>query len=78
MVIPCGAMYHHGCQKFGNPFHTRLRDRAGKVSPSMDYVPNFMCEAFMTRAVLGRELGEVPEDVALLLLERMRMIDIAN
>ena len=44
----------------------------------MEYVPNYMCEACTSRAVLGRELGKSDEDVSLLLLERMRMIDIAN
>ena len=44
----------------------------------MEYVPNYMCEACTGRAVLGRELGENEEDVSILLLVRMRMIDIAN
>ena len=78
MAAPCGVLYHHGCQRVGAPFHTRLREQAGQAFPSMEYVPNFMCEACTGRAVLGRELGENEEDVTILLLERMRMIDIAN
>ena len=78
MAVPCGVVYHHGCQRVGHPFHTRLREQAGQAFPSMEYVPNYMCEACTGRAVLGRELGESDEDVSILLLERMRMIDIAN
>ena len=58
MAVQCGVVYHHGCQKAGHPFHTRLRDQTGKAFPSMEYVPNYMCEACTSRAFLGRELGE--------------------
>ena len=78
MAAPCGVLYHHGCQRVGAPFHTRLREQAGQAYPSMEYVPNYICEACSGRAVLGRELGENEEDVSILLLERMRMIDIEN
>jgi hypothetical protein len=78
MAAPCGVLYHHGCQRVGLPFHTSLREQAGQAFPSMEYVPNYICEACTGRAVLGRELGENDEDVSILLLERMCMIDIAN
>ena len=76
--MPCGSLYHHGCLRAGHPFQTRLRDRGGLTYPSVEYVPNFICEACTVRAVLGRELGTGSHDMGLLLLERMRMIDIAN
>ena len=77
-AMPCGSVYHHGCQRVGHPFHTRLRDQAGFTYPSIEAVPNYTCEACTTRAVLGRELDSGSHDLGLLLLERMRMIDIAN
>ena len=78
MATPCGSMYHHGFQRVGAPFHTLLCDQAGMVYPSLEYMTSFMCEACMTRAILGCELRKIPDDVGLLLLKRMRMIDIEN
>ena len=76
--MPCGSVYHHGFQQVGYPFHTRLRDQAGLTYPSIEEVPNFICKACTVRAILGRELGAGQHDLGLLLLERMRMIHIAN
>lgn len=73
--IPCGTGYHLGCITVGEPFRTRLAKDKGLSFPSIEIVPNFICEACTVRAVLGRELRNTPEDRALLMLERMRMID---
>ena len=43
----------------------------------MDHWPLFVCESCTVRAVLNRELGG-PGDLALLRLERVRILDIAN
>ena len=73
--LPCGTAYHLGCIKVGEPFRTRLANDKGLSFPSIDIVPNFICEACTVRAVLGRELRNTAEDRALLMLERIRIID---
>ena len=73
--LPRGAACHLGRVKVGEPFRTRLASGKGLSFPSIDIVPNFICEACAARAVLGRELRSAAEDRALLALERARIID---
>jgi hypothetical protein len=47
------------------------------VPPAMTHFP-FICEVCIVRAVLGRELTWTPGDIQLLMLERMRLIDMAH
>jgi len=72
---PCGTTYHLGCIVAGDPFRTRLPKDKGLSFPKVSIMPNFICEACTVRAMLGRELVRDPKDTALLMLERMRMID---
>jgi len=72
---PCGTTYHLGCIVVGDPFLTRLPKDKGLSFPKVSIMPNFICEACTVRAMLGRELVRDPKDTALLMLERMRMID---
>ena len=74
----CGTAYHVECLRVGLPFTTRLRQQQGLAFPSVDEWPNFVCEACTVRAVLQRELQDSGPDLALLMLERMRLIDMAN
>jgi hypothetical protein len=41
-------------------------------------IPHFICECCQIRALLDRELDSTHRDVALLMLERMRMIDVIS
>ena len=74
----CGVQYHSDCICVGSPFRTRKRNGRGASYPDglRDYP--FVCELCTTRANLGRELQLDHSDMALVGLERMRMIDAAN
>jgi hypothetical protein len=76
---PCETQYHPECIKVGKPFKTRLvRSTLGlQYPPAMTYFP-FICEACTVRAVLGRELTWTSGDIQLLMLEPMRLIDMAH
>jgi hypothetical protein len=74
---PCGTTYHPLCISAGHPFTSRRTGRLGLVFPNVRHWANFVCECCTVRAVLGRELGLLG-DSELLLLERMRIIDIAH
>ena len=52
----------------------------GLVFPKFDpsFIPTYICEACQVRAILRRELGPSPRDVELLMLERMRQLDILH
>ena len=41
-------------------------------------IPNFVCEACQVRVFLSRELFQRPPDVKLLMLERMRQLDMLH
>lgn len=74
---PCGVRYHAQCIRAGAPFTTRLANDTGLVFPhAMDH-PHFICECCQVRAAVGREIRHTGTDTALLMLERMRMIDVA-
>jgi len=71
--------YHPGCIKAGPPFRTRRAKAGGLSFPEVisDW-DNFICELCTVRAVLDRELLPTSRDTELLLLERMRMLDIVH
>ena len=60
----------------GPPFSSRRKGCAGLQFPQVSDWPNFICEACTVRQVLHRELTG-PGDRRLLMLERMRLIDMA-
>ena len=74
---PCGVGYHAKCIRAGLPFRTRLENGRGLIYPhAMDF-PHFICECCQVRAAVDRELRRDGTDTALLMLERMRMIDVS-
>jgi hypothetical protein len=75
----CHTRYHVKCVCAGLPFTTRLRKHSGLKFPAQirDW-PHFICEACTVRSVTGRELVPTYKDKALLMLERMRMIDLVS
>jgi hypothetical protein len=76
---PCGVAYHAYCIQAGPPFRTRLPKDKGLVYPHGRHaVTHFICESCQVRALLNREIQHTKVDVALLMLERMRMIDAAH
>jgi hypothetical protein len=76
---PCRTRYHVGCISVGPPFLTRLQARKGLFCPrDLARQRHFVCEACTVRAVRKEELGFFAWDFALLMLERMRMVDISN
>jgi hypothetical protein len=76
---PCENQYHPECIKVGKPFKTKLvRATSGlQYPPAMTRFP-YICEACTVRAVLVRELTWTSGDMQLLMLERMRLIDMAH
>jgi hypothetical protein len=74
---PCRSAYHTGCFTAGPPFSTRRQGGAGLRLPSISDWPNFICEACTVRRVTGRELQR-PMDDLLLMLERMRLLDMIS
>ena len=75
---PCGVRYHDRCIRLGLPFTTRLPAGKGlQYPPAMAGLP-FVCELCTVRANLRRELSPDPKDMALLALERMRIVDLAH
>ena len=76
---PCGVAYHATCVQAGAPFRTRLPNHKGLVYPHGRHsTAHFICEVCQVRAMLNRELRPTSVDVALLMLERMRMIDVGH
>jgi len=76
---PCGTRYHYGCVQLGVPFSTRLKAQAGLCfSGKIRLLASFICEACTVRAVLQRELRLNGKDLALLALERARLVDMLN
>jgi hypothetical protein len=76
---PCGNQYHPECIGVGKPFKTRLvRVTLGlQYPPAMTRIP-FICESCTVRVVLRRELTWTLSDIQLLMLERMRLVDMAH
>jgi hypothetical protein len=77
-MLPCHTRYHLNCVRAGAPFTSRLANSEGLFLPPMVEFPNFICEACTVRTALARELLCIPTDVALLMLERMRLIDVVH
>jgi hypothetical protein len=75
---PCYTQYHPQCLKIGKPFETRLKDNDGLSFPKIIDLPHFVCEVCTVREVVGRELRSDPNDTALVMLERARLIDTAH
>lgn len=73
--IPCGTAYHTSCISVGAPFRSRRNNEDGLCYPPIRTWPSFICEACTVRSVTGREVTS--SDIHLLVLERIRMIDIA-
>lgn len=77
-AVPCGVRYHKTCVCAGTPFATRLAKRTGLQLRHSRFLPRFICECCQVRAMVDRELTDTSRDHALLMLERMRMIDVLN
>ena len=77
-AVPCGVRYHVKCVRAGAPFETRLPNSTGLELRSRGGLPRYICECCQVRALVDRELTAGRRDVCLLMLERMRTIDIAN
>jgi hypothetical protein len=77
-AIPCHTDYHLHCIRARPPFRTRLRNGAGLTMPPIRNLPNFICEACTVRAMLDRKLQDHSFDHTLLLLERIRLIDMCH
>jgi hypothetical protein len=77
-VRACTTQYHAGCVKVGEPFRTRLADSKGLVLLHQAPLPHFICETCQVRRELDRELLKTREDIALLMLGRMRQVDTLN
>jgi hypothetical protein len=78
LARPCGTAYHGKCIRAGPPFRTRLPNGKGLCFPHNVPIPHFICECCQVRALLNRELDSTYRDVALLILGRMRMIDVIS
>jgi hypothetical protein len=76
---PCKSLCHISCFKAGLPFQSRSSKGGGVCLPSaIKECPHFICEACTARAVQERELSWGAADTALVLLERMCVIDMAH
>lgn len=75
---PCQVAYHKRCIKAGPPFRSRFRNQHGLSYPSTFAPPSFCCELCTVRANMGKELVAHHKSYSLLMLERMRMIDMAH
>jgi hypothetical protein len=75
---PCENQYRPECIKVVKPFKTRLVRATGlQYPPAMTRFP-FICEACTVIAVLGRELTWTSGNMQLLMLECMRLINMAH
>jgi hypothetical protein len=76
LLCPCCTRYHMRCFTVGVPFKTRLTRAGGlTIPPGMHKWPHFICEACTVRSLLARELSWSAPDTAVLMLERMRILD---
>jgi hypothetical protein len=74
---PCRSAYHVQCFRVGPPFASRRKGGEGLCFPPVDDWPQFICEACTVRAVQNRELVG-PYDIKLMMLERMRILDMVS
>jgi hypothetical protein len=79
LCTPCKSQYHPECIKVGKPFKTRLvRAALGlQYPPAMTHFP-FICKPCTVRAVLGWELTWTSGNIQILMLECMRLVDMAH
>jgi hypothetical protein len=76
---PCGNRHHPKCITAWNPFWIHLvRTTVSLQYPRTMTRFTFSCEACTVHAVLGRGLAWIPDDLQLLMLERMWLIDMAH
>ena len=77
-ALPCGVQYHAQCIEAGEPFRTRFSGNQGLIYPWQCPVPHYVCELCQVRVQLGREIRRHRNDVALLIAERLRQLDVMN
>jgi hypothetical protein len=76
---PCKSRYHITCFKAGLSFQSRLPKGGGlRLPTTIKEWPHFICEACTVRAVKEQELSWGADDTALVMLERMRLINMAH
>ena len=75
---PCQSSYHQKCIRVGHPFQTRFENKRGLFMPSSIPIPNFTCELCTVRANVWDDLQPPYLTYSLMMLERMRMIDMAH
>ena len=73
--LACYSSYHPPCIRAGLPFTTRHSDSYGLSFPKNCVLPIFVCEMCTVRAHIGEEITFNPRHTALVMLERMRLID---
>jgi hypothetical protein len=79
LFTPCESQYHPECVNVGKHFKTRLV----RATLGLQYPPNndsfsFHLRSCTVRAVLGWELTWTSVDIKLLMLECMRLVDMAH
>jgi hypothetical protein len=76
---PCNVRYHQNCIGVGSPFRSRYRDLTrGLFFPKTLVGYPFVCELCTVRANVGPIVPPSGTMNALMMLERMRMIDTAH
>jgi hypothetical protein len=78
IFFPCFSVYHLSCIHAGFPFKPRVGDDQAMSAPQWKSIPIFVCEACVVRVQIQQELTTCPKHVALLMLERMRLIDLVH
>jgi hypothetical protein len=79
IIAHCRQTFHNPtCIHVGAPFATPLRKAEGLSFPNLFERANFICEACTVCSVLDRKLTWTAPDRSLLMLERMRFIDISS
>jgi hypothetical protein len=72
------VQYHATCIRVGEPFHSRFPGDKCLVIPGSVPMPHYVCELCQVRAVRDEEIGWDKLMVVLLMLERMRQVDVLN
>jgi hypothetical protein len=75
---PCNVRYHLQCIRAGPPFTSRHADSQGLSFPSWSELPIFICEWCTVQAHLRGKCTPKAHLTVLLMLERMRLIDMAH
>ena len=77
-AIPCGTRYHLGCVPVSKPFTSCLGKGAGLQLPPLPDFLGYICEVCTVRSQTNSKLVSTPAMHDLLLLERMRFIDLVH